>query len=174
MKKICKFVRLWIWALALWETVASYYKDENFRKNIDEAKWFNKCKVIFNNLVDINSNLFSDVKEIDYKTKYNKYKDIADTKYSEYKEIVDSKINDINEKIDFLKTEWDKLNQDKLQPLLNDVQTKYNEIIDIVWTQKEELLEKYGPELEKIQEKINKSVEEIKWKVDKVFEKKEK
>ena len=163
MKNLYKFVRLWIWALALWETIASYYKDEKFKKDIEKAKWFNKCKVIFDNLIDVNKNLFSDVKSVDY-----------DNLKKEYKELLDSKIVYINEKIDYIKNEWDKLNQEKLQPLLNDVQTKYNEIIDIVWTQKEELLEKYGPELEKLQKNINKSIEDVKWKVEKVLKNKDK
>lgn len=163
MKNLYKFVRLWIWALALWETIASYYKDEKFKKDIEKAKWFNKCKVIFDNLIDVNKNLFSDVKSVDY-----------DNLKKEYKELLDSKIVYINEKIDYIKNEWDKLNQEKLQPLLNDVQTKYNEIIDIVWTQKEELLEKYGPELEKLQKNINQSIEDVKWKVEKVLKNKDK
>jgi len=163
MKNLYKFVRLWIWALALWETIASYYKDEKFKKDIEKAKWFNKCKVIFDNLINVNKNLFSDVKSVDY-----------DNLKKEYKELLDSKIVYINEKIDYIKNEWDKLNQEKLQPLLNDVQTKYNEIIDIVWTQKEELLEKYGPELEKLQKNINQSIEDVKWKVEKVLKNKDK
>ena len=154
MKKICNLVRLWIGALALWETIASYYKDQSFRENLQNAKGFEKCKVILNNLIDVNKNLISDVKTVDYNSIKN-----------EYKEILDSKIAYVNKKIDYLKTEWDKLNQDKLQPLLNDIQTKYNEVVGIVWTKKEALLEKYGPELEKLQTKLNESVDKIKDKI---------
>jgi len=163
MKKICKFVKLWVWALVLGETIASYYKDEKFKNNLHQAKWFDKCKVIFNNLVDVNKKFFSDVKSVDY-----------DNIKKEYKDLLDIKIEYINEKIDYIKKEWKKLNQDKIQPLLDDIQTKYSEIIDIVWKEKDELLEKYGPELEKIQQNINTSVETLRWKVKGTFKNKEK
>jgi len=158
MKRMCNWIGLWIWAIALWETIASYYKDKEFKNKLDSAKWFNKCKIIFKNIIDINTSFYTDVNTIDYSQKID-----------QYKKILNKRIDDLNERINYLKNEWEKLNQDKVQPLIKDIQDKYNEIANIVWEQKDELLNKYWSTIEELQKKVTDTVENIKWKIDNNF-----
>jgi len=147
MKNICKYIKLTVCAVAIGETIASYYKDEDFRKKVNEANGFDKCKLIFDNLIDLNKRFFIDVKSVDYKS------------------MLDSKINYIDEKLDFLKKEADRLNSEKIQPILSDIMKKYSEITDIVIEKKEELPKKYLPKINELLEKINNTISEFKWKI---------
>ena len=57
LKNLLKTVKFTVVAVAIWETIASYYKDEDFRKSLQQAKGFDKCKVVFNNLIDVNKKI---------------------------------------------------------------------------------------------------------------------
>jgi len=148
--KICKFIKIWIAGIVIGETIASYYKDEKFRNKLNEAKWFDKCKVIFNNLIDVNKSFFETVKTTDYNALAGKYKSIFQ-----------EKVNMVWEKLEVLKQEVEKLNDEKLKPVLEDLTEKYNEIKEILENKKTKLINKHEHKLRKIEEKINEIKDKI-------------
>ena len=154
MKKVLKTLQLLVVATAIWETVASYYKDEKFKEKLGKAEWFDKLKVIFNNLVDVNKGFLEKVKLVDYKGTYIEYKDYAE-----------SKLNDINIKLDELKQKLVSAKDEKILPFVKELEGKLNEYKKEIEEKVEDVKEKIKLE-EKI--KIVKSkIEEVKGKFQK-------
>jgi gas vesicle protein len=156
LKNLCKTVRLVVAAVAVGETIASYYKDENFRKSLNEAKGFDKCKVIFNNLVDVNKRFFTEVKSVDYNSLAEKYK-----------QLFQDKVNFVGSKLEEVKKEVEKLHDEKLKPVVEELTEKYEELKKVALEKKDELSEKYQDKLELIEEKINEVKKQIKEKMNK-------
>ena len=150
LKNVCKYVRLAAVAVALWETVASYYKDKNFKESLDSAKGFDKCKVIFNNLIDVNKKFFSDAKSVDY----NAY-------VEEYKDLLNDKLVLVWEKIDLLKEQATNIQDEKIKPVLDDLTKKYEELQALAKDKKSEFVEKYADKIEFVEEQVNKLKEKI-------------
>ena len=139
-----KLLKIGLVSFVLGELITGYYKDEKFRQDCKNAKGFDKCKVAFNYLLDLNKQIFSDAKEVDYKW-------IVEN----YKKILDEKLNIVGSKIEELKQQIEQLHEDKLKPVLEDVVKKYEELQKIAKEKKEEFAEKYGPELKKLEDKID-------------------
>lgn len=139
MKKIYDVVKVAITAIALGETIASYYKNKEFRTKLNSAEGFDKAKVIFNNLLDINRKFFTEVLSFDYKIKYN-----------EFKTNIESKINELNSRIDDIKSNINSYSEEKIKPILNDIYTKVNQFKEMIEDEVISLNERY-----KLEEKLN-------------------
>lgn len=152
MKKICNFVKIWvIWTL-LGETVASYYKDKEFKEKFDNAKGFDKIKVIFNNLIDVNKKFFTELSSVDYNLKYN-----------EFKSKVEENIDHFNKKLDDIKENISNYKEEKISPVLEDIYNKANEFKEKIENEAINLSEKYKLEekLTEVKEKISKIKENL-------------
>jgi len=146
MKKLCKVVKVTVVAVALGETVASYYKDESFRRKLKNAKGFDKCKTVFNNLFDVNKKFFTEMSSVDYNLQYN-----------ELKSKIETNINEFNEKLDDIKSNINDYNEETVKPNLNDMYVKVNEFREKIEDEVISLNEKYKLEekLEMVKEKIS-------------------
>ena len=143
LKNLLKTAKLAAVAVVIGETVASYYKDEKFRKSLNEAKGFDKCKVIFNNLVDVNKRFFTEVQSVDYNSLAEKYK-----------QLFQEKIDFVGYKLEETKKEVEKLHDEKLKPVVEELVEKYEEIKKVALEKKDKLTEKYQDKLDFIEKKI--------------------
>ena len=143
LKNLLKTAKLAAAAVVIGETVASYYKDEKFRKSLNEAKGFDKCKVIFNNLVDVNKRFFTEVQSVDYNSLAEKYK-----------QLFQEKIDFVGYKLEETKKEVEKLHDEKLKPVVEELVEKYEEIKKVALEKKDKLTEKYQDKLDFIEKKI--------------------
>ena len=146
MKKVCKLVKLTVVAVAIWQTIASYYKDKKFKEEFDTTKWFDKFKVIFNNLFDLNKRFFAQIKDIDLQQTYN-----------DAKNFIEDNLAKINLKIDELKENLNNLKEDKLIPLLKDLEEKSEEFKEQIKSNIDDISEKI-----KLEEKVKIIEEKIK------------
>ena len=165
MKKICNTIKLIAGAVAIWQTIASYYKDEKFKNNLEQAKGFDKVKVMFNNLIDLNKKFFTEVKEVDYKWYYNEYKDI-----------LVQKTDLVKEKIENIKEQAQQIRDDKVLPILEDLQQKAeniksqieDKVVDIKEKAKlEEKLEQIKEKAEQVKNEVLKKYDDVKDKFNK-------
>ncbi len=155
-KNLFKTIKVFAIGVIIGETIVSYYKDEKFRDSFNNAKGFDKCKVLFNNLLEVNKKLFEEVKEVDYKKIVNNYK-----------ELLDSKVSDLWEKITELKTEVSKLHEEKLKPVIDELSYKYNELQEAVLSKKDVLVEDYQEKIKFLENKVNEVKNQIKKKFSK-------
>ena len=146
MKKMYNTVKVAFVAVALGETIDSYYKDENFRAKLKNAKGFDKCRTVFNNLIDVNKKFFTEVSSVDYNARYN-----------ELKSKIETNINEFNEKLEDIKSNINDYNEENIKPTLNDMYTKINEFREKLEDEVVSLNEKYKFEekLEMVKEKIS-------------------
>ena len=146
MKKICNTVKIAVIAVALGETIDSYYKDENFRTKLKKAKGFDKFRIVFDNLIDVNKKFFTEVSSVDYNTRYN-----------ELKSNIETNINEFNEKLEDIKSNINDYNEENIKPTLNDMYVKVNEFREKIEDEVVSLSEKYKLEekLEMVKEKIS-------------------
>jgi t-SNARE complex subunit (syntaxin) len=151
MKKLVNFVKWSALAIALGETIASYYKDEKFRKNLETAKGFDKCRVIFNNLIDVNKKFFTEVKWIDFESTYN-----------DAKSFIEDKIAKINLKADEILSHINEFNDWKIKPILKDLEKKSNDLKNQLKSQINDISEKV---------KLEEKVKMIESKIDQIKEK---
>ncbi len=107
MKKLVKYSIL---GLLIWEFVSLYYKDKEFQKDFDSSAWLDKAKVAVNWLVDLNKKLLQDASGFDYKSFF------------------EEKINLLEEKVEDLKESADILNEEKIKPLIADLNENYTNI----------------------------------------------
>ncbi len=106
MKNILKIAIVWF---LIWEIVASIYKDEEFRKKISENEdIFVKFKVIINELLRLNKQLFIDLKEKDYQ----------------------AILAQIEDNIQLLKDNLDEINSEKIKPIVDKITIKIQQIKD--------------------------------------------
>ncbi len=106
MKNILKVAIVWF---LIWEIVASIYKDEEFRKKISENEdIFVKFKVIINELLRLNKQLFIDLKEKDYQ----------------------AILAQIEDNIQLLKDNLDEINSEKIKPIVDKITIKIQQIKD--------------------------------------------
>ncbi len=167
IKNSYKSMKLFVFAVAVGETIASYYKNEEFKKLFDNAKWFDKCKVVFNNLVEINGNFLKKMKNIDYNTHVDKYKNMLEDEL----EVVKSKLDDVKEQAGLLKDNTfkpviDELNK-KYEEIRESVLEKHSYIKDNAIEKIDEILDKYQDKIEWIDKKIVSIKKQIREKLDK-------
>jgi len=104
MKKLVKYSIL---GVLVWEFVSLYYKDKEFKKDFDDSKWLDRAKITFNGLVDLNKKLLWDASGFDYKTFF------------------EEKVSLLEEKVENLKESAEVLNEEKIQPLIADLNENY-------------------------------------------------
>lgn len=146
MKKICNFIKVWIIWTIIGETIASYYKDKDFKEKFDNAKGFDKCKAVFNNLISLNKKLFTEVSSVNYTEKYNAFK-----------ENIEGHIDEFNKKLDEIKENMDEYKEEKLSPVLEEIYNKANEVKTKIENEVMDFNERYDLEwkLEIIKEKVS-------------------
>ncbi len=108
-----KILKIWIASFLLGQATALFYKNKNFREKFNKVNWFDKCKVLFDELLDLNKNIFFDLKEVDYKNEYETVK---------FK--LEEKFKDIENKYNQLKEELKEIWQEKVKPKLEELQEK--------------------------------------------------
>lgn len=152
MKKLCNIVKVWVVAVAFGETVASYYKDKGFKTKLDDAKGFDKCRVVFNNLLDVNKKFFTEVSSVDY-----------NTKYSEVKSNIEHQIDEFNKKLDNIKLNINDYKEEKISPVLEDIYVKATKFKERIETEVVDLKDKYDLDwkLNNVKEKVSNLKEKI-------------
>ncbi len=143
---MCNMVKITVAAIAIGETIGSYYKSNDFRVKLNSSKGFDKVRVVFNNLLDVNKKFFTEASSVDYNARYN------DLKLN-----LEYKINDINLKIDNIKENINDYSEEKLKPTLNDMYIKANEFREKLEDEAVGLNERYKLEekLDIVKEKIS-------------------
>ncbi len=140
-------------AFIVWQVATLFYKDESFRKRFNEVDGFEKAKVLFNNLLDLNKKIFFDIKEYDYQWKSN-----------EIRQMINIEISRAEEKLNELKNSADKINKEKVQPIIEDLEDKSEYIKNSISESYNDLNEKYDLETkyEQLKEKVNELRKKIK------------
>ncbi len=141
-----KKFKLLAWAFVAGQIATMFYKDKNFRDKFNQVDWFEKVKTLVNSLVDLNKKIFFDIKEYDYETKFNEFKSYFDAERSK-----------IESKIDEIKSQVGKINDEKLQPMIQDIYDEAMRLKEKVVENAEYLDDKY-----EIKDKANKLVEKAK------------
>ena len=140
-----KYIKIWALSFLAWQIVTLFYKDEEFKNSFKNAKWIEKCKVLFNSLKQLNGKLINDLLSIDYQEKVNDFTKV----FEEKRKILEEKLNEIRENINQYK-------QEKLDVILADLQQKADELKSEINSQIVSLNEKL-----KLEEKVKKIVEKI-------------
>lgn len=143
---IMKKIKLIAWAFIAWQIATLFYKDKDFKSKISELDSVEKVKYLFNSLLDLNKKIFFDVKDYDYDNKINLFKSYFDNE----KLKLEAKFEELAAQI------W-KLNEEKLQPLVKDLEEKAYQLKDKVYENVEYFNDKYD-----LQEKADELVEKIK------------
>jgi len=145
MKNIYSTLKFWIIAIAFGETITSYYKDKDFKTKLDNSEGFDKIKILFDNLFDINKKFIRELSSFDYNLKYNKIKDN-----------IEKSLNEFNEKLDQIKENINNYKEEKISPVLEDIYAKANELKGKIQYETENLNEKYklAEKLDTIKDKI--------------------
>lgn len=146
IKKICWTLRLMASSVLIWQTISLYLKDENFKKDLDEAKSLNKFNVWFKHIVGLNKNFFSWLKSFDYQWNYDKIK----WKFEQ-------NIEELNWKLDELKENMQNMSDEKIQPILEDVLDRVNNFKNKAKYEVANLNERYNLEekFDWIKDKVN-------------------
>lgn len=154
MKKICSIVKVAAISIVIGETIASYYKNNDFKSKLEKSKWFDKCRTIFDNLLEINKRFFTEVSSFDYDSKYKEFKTFAEEKYSE-----------LNTNLDEIKKNLWNFNQEKLTPILKDLNDKATDLRKKAETEITSLSDKL--ELERKFDAVKSKIEDIRKKIQK-------
>ncbi len=150
-----KFLKIWMLSFLAWEVVALFYKDEDFNNKFKNAKWFDKCRILFSSLLDLNKKLFFDIKSVDYKSK-------VDNLISR----IESERRKLEEKVDFIISNIDSFKKEKLDKLVEELNNKLDSLKDQVVMKVDDIKAKYDLEnkisslkdkIEKIKSKFYKS-----------------
>lgn len=142
MKKACRF----IWGILAGEILTLFYKDNSFKKKYTLAKWPDKVKVLFKNIVELNKKIFFDIKEYDYEWKFNEFKDF----YEKESKILEKKIKELTEQA---KT----LNKEKIDEITQNLKVKIQNLKEMAEESIDDVMEKYA-----FQEKIDEMIAKIK------------
>lgn len=158
-------IKFWIIGLLLGQTLTLLYKDKALRDKLSKNDWFEKIKILVNELVDLNKRIFFDIKSYDYEWKTN-----------EVKAIINMEIKKIEKKIHELKKKASKLNKTQIQPLIAEFEQKASEYSQKAYELKDhlnstikDLNEKYQIEekIENIKESAEQFIESLKAKISK-------
>ncbi len=135
MKKL-KFIGC---SFLIGQIVTIFYKDKDFREKFRESQGFDKVKTLLNELVDLNKNIFIDIKDHNYEESYQKIKEYVETE----KEKLESKVEELASKV------WQR-NEETLQPLIEDIEERIKHLKETTEENVKNLNEKYA-----LQEKLN-------------------
>lgn len=154
MKKLCRIVKATAIGVLIWQTIASYYKNDEFKNKLNKSKGFDKFRAIFENLLDVNKKFFTEVSALDYDSKYKEFKSYAEKKYSE----INIKVDEIRKNI------WD-FTQEKVNPILKELSEKANDLKIKAETEITSLSDRL--EIERKFDAIKSKIEEIRQKIKK-------
>jgi len=113
--KMTKKCKLFLSGIIVGELIVLFTKDEKFRENFTNAKGIEKCKVVFNNLVDLNKSLI-----VSILNKGNK--EFLTAKLTE-------KLNDLQSQLLKVKEQLsNSLDKENLKELVNALQEKIQKI----------------------------------------------
>jgi DNA anti-recombination protein RmuC len=141
-----KTLKVGLLAFVAGQVAALFYKDKEFRQKFESAQGFDKCKVLFNELLELNKKLFLDAKSVDYSQKLE-----------EVKSRFEQEINKLQQKIEEIKQNYNQFSQEKLQPILTDLKQKAEQLKEQVDNQVISIKEKY-----QLEEKLASVMEKIK------------
>lgn len=152
MKKL-KWV---VGAFLLWEISTLIYKDKSFKSKLEKKQWFDKVKFLFQSLVDLNKKLFYDVKDYDYEGKIEEFK----VMFENEKKDIENKIKDLSKQALDLKDE-------KMVPVIKDIEKKVKTLKKWIENTISDLDEKYDFEdkIDIIVKKVNELKKKTKKKV---------
>lgn len=151
-----KKIKTILGALLVWQATALFYKDKSFKDKFKDAKWMDKFTVLFDSMFDLNKKLFKDIKEFDYSGEYEKLKSVI----FEEKEVVE-------QKIDTLRNKWDDLNEDKIRPMIKEIEEHTKNLSNMIEEKYTELKDKYDDikdkhEFDEIVDNIKAKTKELK------------
>lgn len=132
-------LKWWVAAFVLWQVATLFYKDKWFKDKISEAKWTDKLKLVFDELVELNKKMFNDIKDYDYSAKVEDFKSFFETE----KQNIENKIKELSEK-------FNDLNETQVKPFIQDIEARVQALTQIVSEKVSDVNEKY-----KLEEKIS-------------------
>jgi len=135
-----------IWWILAGEILTLFYKDNSFKRKLSLAKWPDKVKLLFKSLVDLNRNVFLDVKEYDYEWKITEFKDYFEKEYK----ILEKKVKELG-------LDMKSLSQEKVEEVIKNLKKKIMKLKEMAEESIEDVMEKY-----EVQEKIDDMVSRIK------------
>ncbi len=141
-----KKVKFLVWAFLAWQIATIFYKDESFREKFKNAEWLDKAKVLFDSVLDLNKKIFFDIKDYDY-----------ETKIQDIKEYFEHERQKLEEKFEYIKWQADKINQEKLKPMIKQLESDANYLKDKLVENAEYIDDKY-----EITDKVDKTIKKIK------------
>ncbi len=141
-----KTIKLGLLAFLAGQVATLFYKDKTFKEKFDNAQGFDKCKVLFNELLEINKRLFLDAKSVDYSGKLEEIKSKFDTE-----------ITKLQQRIEEIKQNYNQFNEAKLKPILEELKQKAESLKIQLENQVDSLKEKY-----QLEEKLDEIMQKIK------------
>lgn len=127
-----KKIKLLVWVFVAWQIATMFCKDEKFKKKYNESVSFDKVKVVFSSLIDLNKNIFFKIKDIDYEAKFKLFKKTFD------KERIY-----LESKIEELRMQLDNKNEEILKPKIKDLEDKVLEFRDKAYENAIDIDKKY-------------------------------
>lgn len=125
-KAIMKTIKYFLGWILVWQIVTLFFKD---KKLTDKIYWawnlFDWFKILFNEIVDLNKNIFIETKKINF-----------EKNYFEIKEFILKEKEKIEESINQIKSQLWELNENQFKPLVEKVEANYEEY-------KKKIIEKY-------------------------------
>lgn len=146
--------KLWVLWIVLWQIITVLYKDENLRNKLKESDWMWKLKMLFDERLNLNKKIFSDLKNIDYIAKKKEIENFLDTEWQR-----------LEKSIDEIMSKAKDFNSDTVKPMLTEFELKTKELIKYANETITDVNEKY-----KVQERMDK----VKQKLDELKNKFEK